>query len=173
MTADESFANASRLLVLMRHAKSDHGDETLSDHQRPLNRRGRDDAPRMAKWLAEIGAIPELILCSSSTRTQETASLMTPQWPEPPTVLATDSLYLAPPAEILRTIQSDGCDARVLLVIGHNPGMAELVAQLDGEPVHLPTAGTAVFSVTDADDWSQLRSAEQLQLCQLMTPEAL
>ena len=176
MTAEESFSSDTRRLVLMRHAKSDAADQQQSDHQRTLNERGRKDARRVAAWLAEIGAVPDLILCSSAVRTQETASLVAEQYPEPPTVLATDALYLAPPADVLRTVRSDGCDARVLLVIGHNPGLADLVASLDGEPVHLTPAAAAVFSVLDSgveSDWGQLRSGDQLRLEQLVTPEAL
>lgn len=161
-----------RILILMRHAKSDWGDESLSDHDRPLNHRGRRDAPRMAQWLEQQGLVPDVILLSSSVRTRETAELMSAEWSSEPTLLPTENLYLAAPDDILSTVSSDACDAKRLLVLAHNPGMAYLVSQLSGEMVDMPTAALAVFRVTDGD-WGNCGSGATLERLDYMKPKAL
>lgn len=161
-----------RILILMRHAKSDWGDESLSDHDRPLNKRGRRDAPRMARWLEASGLVPDVILSSSSERTRETANLMTAEWSSEPTILLSESLYLATPSEILHTVRSDACEARRLLVLAHNPGMAHLVSQLSGEAVDMPTAAIAVFRIPGTD-WGDVRSGTPMSRIELMKPKAL
>ena len=62
--SETSDLDTGRLLILMRHAKSDWSDSSLSDHDRPLNSRGQRDAPRMANWLAESDWIPDVVLSS-------------------------------------------------------------------------------------------------------------
>jgi len=156
-----------RRLLLMRHAKSDWADQSLSDHDRPLNKRGRRDAPRVADWIRQLGDLPSLILCSSAMRTRQTAELLTETWSggaaENVAIRATDSLYLAAAETIFNVICTAHDDAAGLLVIGHNPGMAALVAGLTGQHRDMPTAAVAVFDV-DVDDWTDLRGPDQVSL---------
>lgn len=173
MSAEKSFPPAPpRTLVLMRHAKSDWGDPDLPDHDRPLNRRGRRDAALMAGWLMDEVGLPDLVLCSSAARTRETARLMESAWGSRLTVCPARDLYLAPPEQILRVIRTDGGDAASLLVLGHNPGIADLVSMLCEEPREMPTSAVAVFDV-DVDDWGHLRSPDQVSLRSQMRPKAL
>lgn len=169
---NEPGSNVNRTLILMRHAKSDWGDSTLSDHDRPLNQRGQRDAPRMARWLSEVDAVPDLILCSSAERTRQTVELMTPQWGCSPTITHSQALYLATPDSILRTIACDGCDAQTLMVVAHNPGTAHLVDQLAGQWIEMPTAAIAIFSV-QIPGWSKLRASSPVELIQWTRPKAL
>ncbi len=162
-----------RHLVLMRHAKSDWGNDSLSDHERPLNRRGMNDAPRMAKWLRDHDLIPDQILCSSAERTRETVELMLPEWNQDPAWVLTESLYLATPDAILSTVRSVGeVNAGVLMVVAHNPGMTYLASTLAGQGIDLPTAAIAAFEVTNTP-WSELHSGTPVQLTQFMRPKAL
>ncbi len=177
MTTDKSESSrdpqvADRVLILMRHAKSDWGDESLPDHERPLNRRGKRDAPRMAAWLAGIDMVPDMILSSSSERTRETVTLMTEQWSTEPTTLFSQSLYLATPETIISTIRSDACDAIKLMVVAHNPGITHLVSSLAAEFVEMPTAAIAIFKIS-ACDWSTLQTNTPMSLLQSMRPKAL
>ena len=64
-----------KVLLLMRHAKSSWGDPTIKDHDRPLNNRGKKDAPRMGKLLKENNLIPDIILSSTAKRAEMTQSL--------------------------------------------------------------------------------------------------
>ena len=169
---NEPRSNENKTLILMRHAKSDWGDSSLSDHDRPLNQRGQRDAPRMARWLEEVDAVPDLILCSSAERTRQTVDLMTPVWDTSPTIAHSQSLYLGTPDSILRTIVVDGCDAEAVMVVAHNPGTAHLVCQLAGQSLEMPTAAIAIFSV-QIPDWSKLRTSSPIELIQWTRPKAL
>lgn len=164
--------DADRFLILMRHAKSDWGDPSLSDHQRPLNQRGRRDAPLMADWLATIDMVPDTILSSSAERTRETVALMTPQWSGQPMTSFCEGLYLATPESILSTIRSDAGDAMKLMILAHNPGITALTSGLADDFIEMPTAAIAVFKISTSD-WSKLQSSTPIQLTQFMRPKAL
>ena len=170
--SSKSTAPSTRFLIVMRHAKSDWGDTSLSAHDRPLNDRGCRDAPRMARWLHEIGMVPDLVLSSTSQRTRDTFDLMRQEWGGDVVVCYSEPLYLAAPEAILRTIQSDGCGAERLMVLAHNPGISHFVTKLAGQSVDMPTAAIAVFQV-DTDDWSQLASGGPASLIHYMRPKAL
>jgi len=170
--SDSSELNEGRCLILMRHAKSDWGDESLPDHERPLNERGRRDAPRMAQWLAEQTWVPDVVLSSSSVRTRETLQLMSDTWDDEPTQSFTRSLYLASPEAILDCIRADGNDAPQLMVLAHNPGISYVASLLADQSVEMPTAAAAVFRV-DLDHWYDLRPSTPIQLVEFMRPKAL
>ena len=91
-------------LLLIRHAKADRGDAALPDHDRPLARRGRDDAPRMGRWIADQGFAPDEVLCSDADRTRETVGLMLPAWPEAPRLSYRWGLYHAAPEAMLAVL---------------------------------------------------------------------
>ena len=168
-SAGETPDDPSRLLVLMRHAKSGWAEDGLSDHDRPLNRHGRSDAPTVADWLCRQGFDPEVVLCSSAVRTCETAELMGSRWERQPTRLTRDSLYLASPESILGVIRSDACDCQRLLVIAHNPGISHLASSLSGQRIEMSTAAVAVFRIRV--DWPHFRSPDQAELIQFMQPK--
>ena len=116
-------------LHLLRHAKSGL-DEGLEDHERSLTRRGRE----AARWVGEslpaaLGAL-DLVLCSTSLRTRETAELALAGFALRPRVLHQDALYLAGCAALLRHLRGIDEGAGAVLVIGHNPGLHELALAL-------------------------------------------
>jgi phosphohistidine phosphatase len=116
-------------LHLLRHAKSGW-DEALEDHERPLSRRGRETARRVGESLpAALGAI-DLVLCSTSVRTRETAELVLASFAAPPSIRFEDALYLAGRALLLRRLRRLDESAGAVLVIGHNPGLHELALAL-------------------------------------------
>ncbi|UWR15993.1 histidine phosphatase family protein [Sulfitobacter sp. M368] len=142
-------------LILMRHAKSDWSGGASSDHDRPLNPRGRKGAASLGDWLRHEGLIPDQVLCSSAIRTRETLVRL-----DLPTEIETTiarTLYLATHHEILKELRKaeGGC----VLVIGHNPGIsiaaAELVTQMPDDPdfQRYPTGATLVADF-DIDLWA-------------------
>lgn len=138
------------MLALMRHAKSDWAESGLPDHDRPLNARGRRDAPEMARWLEHHCGVPDVILASTAIRVAETLERMLKHWKHSPLVLRSSGLYLASPQTILEHIRNEavdatGCRPQRLLVIGHNPGMEQLVSSLAGVSTTMPTAAVALF----------------------------
>ncbi len=144
-----------KTLILMRHAKSDWGDPRLSDHARPLNRRGRHSATVLGKWLRAQNLVPDQILCSSAVRAQETCARL--KLPEMPELL--DGLYMAEPDGMLAALRCATGDT--VLMIGHNPGIAEFAHLLVAAPPDherfddYPTGATLVARF-DTDGWCNL-----------------
>ncbi len=159
-------------LLLMRHAKSDWADSGLSDHDRPLNNRGRRDSPRIAEWIAEQDLLPDRVLSSSSCRTRETVSLLHETWGNEIDTCFSESLYLGSPETIFRTIASEGNAATRLLVVAHNPGMSQLSTAMARQSIEMPTAAVAVFRV-GAESWESFGSDTALQLTHLIRPKSL
>lgn len=146
-----------RRLILMRHAKSSWADAGQADVERPLNPRGRRAAEALGRWLAAAEFTPELALVSTAVRAQETwkgvaAALgeveMTPL----------PALYHASPEAMLELLR-DAADARVVLMIGHQPGIGGFGRRMLAHPAkdpefgRWPTGGTAVIDF-DVEDWS-------------------
>jgi phosphohistidine phosphatase len=146
-------------LILNRHAKSDWSTPGAPDHDRPLNARGRRQAPLVGRWLASRRDLPARILCSDATRTRETLDLILPELGVAPDVSFDAALYHAAPETILAAIRAELVPT--VMVIGHNPGLAEAALRLcHTPPAHprfadFPTAATAVFDFTE-DAWPQI-----------------
>lgn len=144
-------------LILTRHAKSSWDDPVLNDHARPLNKRGRRSAKAIGNWLSEKGLSPDQVLSSSSQRTRETWYLM---GLSSPLVTFTDDLYHAPETSMLNTLAE--AKEPVVLLLGHNPGMAEFASEIVVQPpthpryFDYPTCATAVIRF-DIDRWSDIR----------------
>ena len=122
-----------KTLYALRHAKSDQGDGTVSDHERPLNARGRDAAPKMGAYLTSMGYRPDLILCSTARRTVETCNLVQPVLGEI-TVSFEQGLYLAEARMIFDRVRRLEDKVGSVLVIGHNPGLEQLAHALSVAP---------------------------------------
>lgn len=127
-------------LVLLRHAKSAWPDGVADEH-RPLNDRGRRDAPAVGRWLAEHQAV-DLALVSPATRARQTWALVAAELPEPPPHRIEPALYFAGPREIVAAAAATGLDT--VLVVAHNPDLEDTVADLTGERVTLKTSALAV-----------------------------
>jgi len=146
--------------MLVRHAKSSWHDDTLADHERPLAERGERDAPRMGERLRVRGDHPALILTSSAKRALATAERIARAIGYRQRALRIEPvLYLADPETILGVIgaQDDALDH--LMIIGHNPGLTELVDLLvpDLRLDNLPTSGIVAIDST-ARRWAELGS---------------
>jgi len=151
-------------LILYRHAKSDWGDATLADKDRPLNDRGRRAAPVMAAYLQDQGLFPDLILCSSSLRTRETLAPLLPHLTRETDIRLVDALYDAHGEDYLKIVRLMGGASNVLMLMGHNPATEataySLVKDRSGPTWQdmsgkFPTAAIAVFDF-DIADWSEL-----------------
>jgi phosphohistidine phosphatase len=131
-----------RTLTLLRHAKSSREHPGLDDHRRPLAPRGQRAAPAMARHLLDMGQIPERVLCSDAVRTRQTWLRVSDVWSQVghfPATRFIAELYLASAATLLEQIH--GVHARVenLMLVGHNPGLHELVLTLARADVADPT----------------------------------
>ena len=120
-------------LLLLRHAKSLR-DDARKDKERPLNDRGRRDAPRIGGYMHHKRYLPELTLCSSAKRTVETWQLLAQELDCPAEARFMDSLYMASAENILKSVASTEGRWATLLAIGHNPGLEECALMLAREP---------------------------------------
>ncbi len=122
-------------LLFLRHAKAVPGGAKLDDHGRALAERGRSDAPKMGRYISEHRLMPELVLCSSSQRTVETAELLFAEFRKHPEVEYLELLYLAEPDAIFAMLRQRPDDAKSLCVIGHNPGLEDCARALARDPI--------------------------------------
>lgn len=166
-------------LALMRHAKSDWSGGDTSDHDRPLNDRGLRDAPRMSRWIAESGLLPDHILCSSAVRTQQTAALMQSYWKymqlEPGKLQIVTDLYLAPADtifEIVGDLAGTSSEPFTVLVLGHNPGVSYAASQLLGCATAMSTAAVVALRC-DIPDWSTPLTFDNTDMVAAMKPKSL
>ena len=140
-----------RRLIVMRHAKSSWKDPNLDDHERPLNKRGRGDAPMVADAIFDRGWIPDLILVSSSKRTLQTLEGMSHRMGKAPFEVRS-GIYHATVIDLMEEL-GDMLDNGTTMIIGHNPGSEILVNHLSGEWHTMPTA-TAVLLLHSGSSWS-------------------
>ena len=143
-------------LTLIRHAKSDWSDATLSDFERPLNARGKKAAPLMGQRMAEGEIIPELLVSSPAKRARKTAQLIAHEID-----FAKDAIVYRPEIfearmKMLIKIIRGFPDSAHIALIGHNPGLTDLAGWLCPEaPDWLPTC--AVLSLElDVTDWTEI-----------------
>ena len=144
-----------KTLTLVRHAKSSWSDTRLSDGDRPLNKRGKRDAPVMGKRMVEHDIRPSLIISSPAKRAWSTAKLVAAEISYPVEFLQReDSLYHASIDEILGVIVAQDNRFNNMMIVGHNPGMTDFANFLSpGLTNNLPTAGV-VSLLIDQDDWN-------------------
>lgn len=162
-------------LILLRHAKATLDRPSIPDRDRALRKRGRRAASMMRLCLREADLVPDLVLVSPSRRTMETMEGLRP-WGRPPIVDAQERLYLADTRTLLDVLQAVDEDIGCVLLIGHNPGLEELVellaapseAELPGKS--FPTCAMAAFSL--AGPWSGI-GTETARLTHFVTPRDL
>ena len=123
-----------KTIYLLRHAKSDWVDPGVKDHDRPLNARGREAAPAMAAYIKAKGYRPDLVLCSTARRTVETFDLVKAALGEGVAVKFEESLYLAEPRQLMERLRRLDDAVKAVMVIGHNPGIAQVAAELSASP---------------------------------------
>ncbi|WP_416897331.1 MAG: SixA phosphatase family protein [Minwuia sp.] len=122
-----------KTLYLLRHAKSAWGDPQLSDHDRPLNARGRNAAARMGRYFAENGIQPARVFVSTSVRTRETWKLLSAEAPDLPAPVFADALYHAPPGVYMRLVGDLTAEVPSALFVAHSPGIEQLARSCAAE----------------------------------------
>jgi len=145
-----------KLLTLIRHAKSSWKEPGRDDFDRPLNKRGERDSPRMGQRLARSGSVPELIVSSSARRAAETTREIAAQLGDGSVeVVLERELYLASPSRLLETVRA--LDPRVghAALVAHNPGITDFLNALTGSCIdNVPTCGVARLRL-DIEGWSE------------------
>lgn len=152
-----------KILIVMRHAKTETQQTGQKDYDRNLLERGQHDAALMAARLLSAGFKPDLILTSSASRTEQTTAMVkkTAQWEQIHTV-SLQQLYHADATSIEDAVSSVDDDIATLMIVGHNPGISEFAYHCAPKSIisEMPTSAIAVFSF-EADSWQGFSRAHK------------
>lgn len=169
-----------RRLMLLRHAKSDWSAPGTRDQDRPLSVRGRESAPKMGTYMARHGLVPDLVVASPATRVTDTLALVLPAFTKQPKTVPEARIYESTADELLAVIKETPRSVHSLLIVGHNPSLAELASLLmaSGDVEirqrlieKFPTAALAVIDFA-LDDWAKIHPKSG-RLDRFVIPKAL
>lgn len=144
-----------RRLIVLRHAKSDWS-VGMADHDRPLAARGRREAALAGLWLQKNTAGIDLVVCSSAIRARQTWNRVAKHVDPAPKLRVDDRLYAASERTLMGVVRKLPESAETVLLVGHNPGMEELVAELGGVGFTMKTSSIAVL--TSRSGWAEARA---------------
>lgn len=160
-----------KTLLLLRHGKSSWKDSALSDHDRPLKKRGRKAAQLMGGLLAEQGLVPDHLLTSSAVRAMETAQIAVKASTFSGDVEIVPALYHADPPSLAAIVSHVPDRFASVLVVGHNTGLEEWLARLIGHNETFPTAALAQVELP-LDSWLDMTPDTRGELKGLWRPNA-
>ena len=161
-----------KIVLILRHAKSSWQNASLSDHDRPLNKRGQQDAPRMGQLLQQHGLTPDLIISSTAERAMTTAELVALSSGYEAEITYTHQLYLAAPEAYLACLRQVDDGNNAVMLVGHNPGIEELVALFSGQYERMPTGALAYMELS-LTTWADLRPDTPARLVTVWRPKEL
>ncbi len=167
-----------RELLILRHAKSDWSSDATVDFQRPLAKRGKHDAPKVGAWLYREGLVPDYVISSPAKRAQQTAEIVCKRLDYKKKKITFDAtIYAAELPALLAVLARCPSAAGTVLLVGHNPGLEELLMYLVGDDLDLPADGKLLPTATVARlempaDWCDLRTS-CAQLVSITRPRQL
>ncbi|MDN3588900.1 histidine phosphatase family protein [Pedobacter aquatilis] len=145
----------AKQLLLVRHGKSDWGNLGLKDFDRPLNKRGKENAPEMAERLINRGFKFDLIVSSPAKRAKSTAKFFAEAY-QVEEIQYEESIYEASSSTLLKVVNNLDDSANTVLMLGHNPGFTDLANELsDADIYNIPTAGMVLISFP-FDSWQMV-----------------
>lgn len=159
-----------KTLILVRHAKSSWDDPSLKDRDRPLNGRGKKDAPAMGERLAKLGIQPDLILSSPAVRALTTAEIFAKALDyKRKKIVVDEQIYATTPATLLNIIHTINDEVKCAMLFGHNPEFSDLANALSSQVNDLPTCAVVEMHF-DVKTWPAI-SRETLKSCELHLPK--
>ncbi|HJS28041.1 MAG TPA: histidine phosphatase family protein [Anaerolineales bacterium] len=161
-----------KTLLILRHAKSSWDDSSLPDHDRPLNRRGRQDAPRIGELIRTLDVVPDLIVSSTAVRARRTAELVGEHSGYTEQILLAGDLFHAAVEDYIAVLRTLPPEIDIAMIVGHNPDLEELLEDLTGALERMPTAALARIALPIAD-WSELNLGTKGELKGLWRPKEL
>lgn len=160
-----------KTLLLLRHAKSSWKDADLHDFERPLNQRGRKAAPLIGQFMRRQQLNPDLILSSPAERARQTVALVVGAAHLESELRYDERIYEASAEYLVEVVSQVEDDFNVLLLVGHNPGLEDLLSRLSGATHPLPTAALATLTF-DTEKWAKVKDHTG-HLTGLTTPKEL
>ena len=136
-----------KTLFILRHAKSSWKDESLPDFERPLNRRGKQASEKIARYLKHEQIVPDLILCSPAVRARETVERVSHAAKLDVEIRFDQRIYEAGGLRLLEVVSQIENERKSVMLVGHNPGLEELLMLLTGSSERLPTAALARLEI--------------------------
>ena len=161
-----------RSVLLLRHAKSSWKHPDLSDHDRPLNKRGKRDAPLMGRLLKKENLIPDIIISSTAIRARANAESVAKASSYDGEIVLDKSLYAAGPEAYLGVIHALSDEYVRVLIVGHNPGLEELVELPTGEIHLMPTCSLAHVKFR-VNKWSEIDNKIKGEVAEKWRPRDL
>lgn len=161
-----------KTLLILRHAKSSWANTYLSDHDRPLKKRGKRDAPRMGRLLRDEELLPDLIISSSAKRALDTAEAAAAASGYDGQIDVTRAFYHADSETYIDRLKPLPKEVNRVLIVGHNPGMEELLTELTGARERMPTAALAQVNLP-VEDWADITLEPSGSLENLWLPRDL
>jgi phosphohistidine phosphatase len=158
-----------KTLLLLRHAKSSWKKSDMPDHERPLNKRGKKEAPKVGAYLKDNGLVPDLILTSTARRAHATADAVAEASGFEGEVELYQDLYMSDTASYLDILRCMPDNANRVLVVGHNPDVEDLITLLTELKEHMTTAALAVITLP-ITRWEELNEATDGRLQNLWVP---
>ena len=153
-----------KTLLILRHAKSRPKDPNISDHDRELDERGKDDALRMGKLLENKGLVPDFIISSSALRARTTAEIVAEEceYREEAKIALKRSLYEAKPKDFMNIVKRLSDKYNRVLIVGHNPTIEEIIQTLTNslDDVLMPSCALAHLSIP-IEKWSDLHKMDK------------
>lgn len=161
-----------KTLLLLRHAKSSWKDSDIDDHERPLNKRGKKDAPKMGRLLSGEQLLPGLIISSSAKRCRKTTEHVIHAGGYRGETRISNELYEATADTLLDLLSRQPDEVARLLLIGHNPGLEELLERVTG--VYTPLTTAALVQLEFAvQSWSEINDETRGKLINNWQPREL
>lgn len=142
----------TRCLLLMRHAKSTPASLGMSDHERPLEEKGINDASAVGKKLQKHGYEPDIVLCSDSKRTLDTWAQIKERFDSATPFIKSHKLYESSLSDYQKVLISKGDDAKTVMIIGHNPTIEHFVATFSSDRIEVKPSDTVILEVK-AESW--------------------
>jgi phosphohistidine phosphatase len=156
-----------KTVLILRHAKSDWGTAGQADFDRPLAKRGLEDAPRMGEVLVRFACVPDKILSSPAQRAKQTAELVAKACGYHKAIQWENSFYDGDSPDLIAALQQLSQAVERVLLVGHNPVLEDTVAALcasdgaegDGWAIKIPTAGLVCLNF-EISDWTELQPGD-------------
>ncbi len=161
-----------KTLLILRHAKSSWADMSLDDYERPLNKRGKRDAPRIGRLLRTEDLLPDLVISSKARRARRTARAVADASGFEGELALTDEFYHASPEAYIEVLCELPAEFDCVMIVGHNPGLEYLLEMMTDEDERMPTAALAQVSLL-IDTWAQLDVDTVGKLVRLWRPREL
>lgn len=145
-----------KYLYLLRHAKSSWKDLSVNDFDRPLNKRGKKDAPKMGKFLNDRNVKVDLIISSPAKRTKETSKIIAEGIGYKNQIIFDENIYEASLEQLLALIKNLNKNLNSVMLVAHNPGLTELANYFVNEDIdNIPTCGIAAIKLENG--WDEVK----------------